>query len=184
VRLPSSVAAGVVVAALAIPAGAIAQDAQPAYTPDGSPDSARGVLPPTGGGVGGGEGGPKPAKINLKIDGLKGGKAKVGDRIQAIAKVKPFVGHQEVEIKLGNRGDTVMKRTPFVRRVKGKNFGRVKLRSKPLIEAGKYRVRVRKERTANQAGAVAKSKQFGLKYPDLDPGDSGPAVEVFNDLLR
>ena len=71
-----------------------------------------------------------------------------------------------------------------MRQVKGKNFGRFKLRSKPLVEAGKYRVRVQKKATARQAGASAKSKSFGLKYIDLDPGDSGPAVELFNDLLR
>ena len=69
-------------------------------------------------------------------------------------------------------------------RVKGKNYGRFHLRSKPLIEAGKYRVRVRKAATGAQAGGAAKSKEFALTFPDLDPGDGGPAVEVFNDLLR
>ena len=38
--------------------------------------------------------------------------------------------------------------------------------------------------TAAQAGASAKSKTFKLKFIDLDPGDSGPAAELFNDLLR
>jgi hypothetical protein len=71
-----------------------------------------------------------------------------------------------------------------VRRVKNKNYGRVKLKSKPLVRAGKYRVRVSKPPTAAQAGGKAKSKQFGLRFPDLDPGDSGPAAELFNDLLR
>ena len=71
-----------------------------------------------------------------------------------------------------------------MRQVKGKNFGRVKLRSKPLVDPGKYRVRVRKGKTAAQVGAQAKSESFGLKYPDLDPGDRGPAVELFNNLLR
>ena len=125
-----------------------------------------------------------PARIKIKLNGLHGGKAKVGDRIEAIATVTPFVPHQKVEIKLGNKGDTVAKRTPFVRQVKGRSFGRVKLRSKPLIDAGKYRVRVRKAATAAQQGGSAKSKAFKLKYPDLDPGDSGPAVDVFNELMR
>ena len=135
-----------------------------------------------GGGAGGGQ--PAAAQIEIKVKGLSGGKAKVGDRIEAIGTVRPFVGGQKVEIRLGNRGDTVLKKTPYVRRVKGKNFGRFHLRSKPLIEPGKYRIRVRKGATAAQAGASAKSKTFKLKFIDLDPGDSGPAAELFNDLLR
>ena len=109
---------------------------------------------------------------------------KVGERVEVIGKVAPFVGGQRVEVKLGNRGKTVLKRDPFVRQVKGRNFGRFKLRSKPLVEAGKYRVRATKEATGAQAGGSAKSKEFKLKFIDLDPGDSGPAVELFNDLLR
>ena len=135
-----------------------------------------------GGGGGGGGGQPAAAQIEIKVKGLSGGKAKVGDRIEAIGTVRPFVGGQKVEIRLGNRGDTVLKKTPYVRRVKGKNFGRFHLRSKPLIEPGKYRIRVRKGATAAQAGASAKSKAFKLKFIDLDPGDSGPAVELLNDL--
>jgi hypothetical protein len=134
------------------------------------------------GGQGGGQ--PAPAQIEIKIKGLSGGKAKVGERIEAIGTVRPFVGGQRVELRLGNRGDTVLKKTPYVRRVKGKSFGRFHLRSKPLVEPGKYRVRVRKGPTDAQAGGSAKSKAFKLKFVDLDPGDAGPAVELFNDLLR
>ncbi|MQA75137.1 MAG: L,D-transpeptidase family protein [Solirubrobacterales bacterium] len=129
-------------------------------------------------------GGQAPAEIKLKLKGLRNGELKVGDRVTAIGTVTPFVGGQRVEIKLGNRGHTVASKTPFVRRVKGKDFGRVKLRSKPLSKPGKYRVRVRKAPTGGQAGGSDKSRQFKLKYPDLDPGDSGPAVELFNQLLR
>jgi len=166
-RLGLTIAAGLATAAtLALPAPAIAQDAG-------------------GGGGGGGDPTPRePAKITVKIDGLQGGKAKVGDRVEAIVKVTPFVAHQEIEIRLANRGDTVAKSTPYVRQVKGRRFGRARLSSKPLIDAGKYRVRVAKPPTAHQAGGAARSKAFGLKFPDLDPGDRGPAVELFNELLR
>ena len=137
-----------------------------------------------GGGPGGGTGGQAPARISVKLKGLDGGRVDVGDRVRAIGKVRPFVGGQRVEIRLGRQGDVVESKTPFVRRVRGKSYGRVKLRSKPLEKAGKYRVRVSKEPTAQQAGASAKSKRFRLRFPDLDPGDSGSAVAVFNDLLR
>ena len=101
-----------------------------------------------------------------------------------VGTVRPFVPHQKVEVRLGAGGDTVAKRNSYVRQVKGKNFGRVKLRSKPLLEPGHYRARASKPATAQQAGGQAKSGKFGIKYIDLDPGDRGPAVELFNDLLR
>jgi hypothetical protein len=184
VKLRSSVAVGCVAAAMLVPAQALAQDDAPAAD---STTSARGILPGGGGGGGGGGGiqtEPAPAKIKLKLKGLKRGQAKVGDRIEAIGTVTPFVGHQEVTIRLGNQGDTVLKKTPFVHKVKGRKFGRFHLRSKPLVDAGKYRVRVQKAATARQEGGRAKSRSFGLRYIDLDPGDSGPAVAVFNQLLR
>jgi lipoprotein-anchoring transpeptidase ErfK/SrfK len=143
------------------------------------------------GGGGGGGGGNQPqqpqqasAKIKVKVKGLHNGGATVGDRVEAIVTVTPFVSHQKIEIKLQNRGDTVAKATPYVRQVKGRKFGRAKLRSKPLVQAGKYRIRVSKPPTTSQSGGAAKSKAFGLKYPDLDPGDRGPAVQLFNQLLR
>ena len=127
---------------------------------------------------------PAPAKIKLKLKGLKGGRAKVGDRVTVVGTVRPFVPHQKIEVRLGAGGDTVAKRNGYVRQVKGKNFGRVKLRSKPLLAPGHYRARASKPATAQQAGGLAKSGKFGIKYIDLDPGDRGPAVELFNDLLR
>jgi L,D-transpeptidase catalytic domain len=200
--LRSSVAVGGIATALVLPAGAVAQDgpasipvvpADVAAAPGGGGGGGGGTGGGSGGaggggsggaGGGGGEQGPAPARMKLKLKGLSGGKVKVGERVEVIGKVTPFVGGQRVEVKLGNRGDTVFKRDPFVRRVKGQEFGRFKLRSKPLVDAGKYRVRARKEPTAAQAGASAKSKEFKLKFIDLDPGDRGPAVELFNDLLR
>lgn len=196
-KLRSPVAVGGIAAALVLPAGAVAQDdatsappaasaAELAAAPGGGGDGGAGDGGggAGGGGGGGGEQGPAPARIKLKLKGLNGGEVKVGERVRVIGKVTPFVGGQRVEVKLGNRGDTVFKRDPFVRRVKGQEFGRFKLRSKPLVESGKYRARARKEATAAQDGASAKSKTFGLKFIDLDPGDRGPAVELFNDLLR
>ncbi len=125
-----------------------------------------------------------PAKISIKVNGLSGGRAKVGDKVEAVATVTPFVPHQKVEMRIGKGGDTVAKSTPYVHQVKGKKYGRVKLQSKALLEPGKYIARVSKAPTGQQAGGVAHSKKFSLKYVDLDPGDRGPAVKLFNELLR
>lgn len=179
VNLRLTVAIGGIASVLLLPSGALAQEGTP--LPDAAaeapPAAVQAERAPA-------ERAPTPAKIQLKLKGLNGGKVDVGDRIDAVGTVSPFVGGQRVEIRLANKGDTVLKKTPFVRRVKGQEFGRFQLRSKPLIEAGKYRVRVEKKSTGAQAGDSAKSKEFALSYPDIDPGDNGPAVEVFNDLLR
>lgn len=185
VSRPLRVASGTLaaIAVLAFPALALAQDAPTTTDPAAAaaPDDRQA---PEGGNGGGGEQGQARAKIELKLEGLKNGRAKVGDRIEAVGTVTPFVGGQRVEIRLGNGGETVLKKTPFVRQVKGKSYGRFKLRSKPLLDPGSYRVRVQKAPTAAQAGGAAKSKKFKLKFIDLDPGDRGPAVELFNQLLR
>lgn len=183
VKTPPTTALGALaaLAMLLLPVAAFAQEA-PA-DPGGGPNG----LVPGGDGDGldgGGEGAQKPFKVSLKLKGVKNGRVDAGHRIVAIGKVRPFVGGERVEVRLANRGDVVKKKTPFVRQVKGRNFGRFKLRSKPLTKAGKYRVRVSKKPTARQAGGQAKSKEFKLSYPDLDPGDSGNDVELFNDLLR
>jgi hypothetical protein len=177
----SQVAAGVLatIAMLLFPVAAFAGSAQGG----GGGNGGGGGGDQTGGGNAP-DPGPKPAKIRLKVKGLHNGKAKVGERIEAVGTVTPFVGHQRVEIRLGSSGDTVLKKTPYVHGVKGRSFGRFKLRSKPLVDPGKYRVRARKAPTAAQAGGSAKSEKFSLKYVDLDPGDRGPAVKLFNDLLR
>jgi hypothetical protein len=176
--------AAAIAVALSLPAAAGAQDTalEPTPAPKGE---ARGAgSGDAGAGGGGGGQTQRPAKLEIKLKGLSGGKAKVGERIEAVGTVSPFVGGQRVEVKLGNRGDTVLKKNPYVRQVKGKDFGRFHLRSKPLIDPGKYRVRAQKGPTDAQAGGSARSKGFKLKFVDLDPGDSGPAVELFNDLLR
>jgi peptidoglycan hydrolase-like protein with peptidoglycan-binding domain len=127
---------------------------------------------------------PAPAKIAMKLRGLDGGKAKAGERVTAVATLSPFVGGQKMTIRIANRGKKVIERTRFVRRVAGRNFGRVKLRSKRLTKPGKYRARASKPATDDQDGGKAKSGAFRLKFPDLDPGDSGSTVSLFNRLLR
>ena len=127
---------------------------------------------------------PKPAKLNVKLKGVKNGNAKLGERIGIIGTVTPFVEAARVEVRLIKNGDTVLERTPRIQQVQGKNFGRFKLRTKPLMEAGKYRVRVKKEATEAQEGGQGDSGVFKLRFPDLDPGDKGPEVKLFNELLR
>jgi hypothetical protein len=128
----------------------------------------------------------RPANVRISIDvkGAKGGKVDVGDRVRAVGRVRPFVPGQRVRILLARRGKEVQAKRTFVKPVRGKDFGRVKFRSKPLTRAGKYRIRIEKERTDNQAGGTERSKPFSLRFPDLDPGDRNQAVRAFHKLLR
>jgi hypothetical protein len=56
--------------------------------------------------------------------------------------------------------------------------------SKDLIAPGSYKVIAEHERTANQRRVVARSKKFGVDYPDLDPGNRSSVVRTFNQLLN
>ena len=70
-----------------------------------------------------------------------------------------------------------------IRRVKGKNQGRFKIRSPRLIEDGAYRIRAKKDASPNQEGFSKQSRAVGVSYPDLDPGMQNNDVNLFNDLL-
>ena len=66
----------------------------------------------------------------------------------------------------------------------GATQGTFGLRSRRLVEAGRYRVQVHKPATATQAGAEAASAPFRLRYPALRQGDHGRAVRLLHRLLR
>jgi L,D-transpeptidase catalytic domain len=175
VKLRGVAIAGVVsVAAVVFPAAAGAQDGLLPAPPPADQTPVQRLAP--------GDTAPFDAKIELK--GVKNGKVDVGDRVSAIGIVKPFVTGQRVTISLLRKSKVKLSKDAFVKQVPGKNYGRVKLRSGKLLKAGTYRVRIDKERTANQAGGKVTSKGFNLSFPNLDPGDSSNAVKVFNRLLK
>ena len=145
--------------------------------PAGDRAGRRPAAAPGGGGGGGGGGGqgPAPAKIKLKLKGLKGGKAKVGDRIEAIGTVTPVRrrpagrgparqprrhGAQEDAVRAPGQGQEVR---PLQAALEAAGRGAASTAS------GCARRRPR----ARPAGS-AKSKEFELKFIDLDPGDRGP----------
>jgi L,D-transpeptidase catalytic domain len=167
-------AGGLVALALGLPASAVAQDGLIETTPTA----------PTAPTVERAPGGPARAELSIELKGVKNGKVDVGDRVKANGKVRPFVTGQRVTITLTRKGKAVDRKETFVKEVRGANYGSFKFRSKPLLRAGKHRIRVDKERTDNQVGGSARTGAFSLRYPDLDPGDHGEAVKAFNRLLR
>ncbi|MDQ2675508.1 MAG: L,D-transpeptidase [Actinomycetota bacterium] len=129
------------------------------------------------------QGTPKEADVRIALKNVNGSRVTVGSRILGVGYVRPFVPDQEVRVWVSKaNSEVVAKRSP-IRRVKGKDQGRFKIRSPRLIEDGVYRVRAKKEASPNQEGFQAESKKVGIAYPDLDPGMRNNQVNLFNKLL-
>jgi lipoprotein-anchoring transpeptidase ErfK/SrfK len=126
----------------------------------------------------------KPAKLKLDLEGVDGGEVTVGNRVRIVGRLRPFAPGQKVRVRLARKGKTVRTKTLAVHKLKDKSAGGFKLRTGSLVRPGTYRVRAIKRATPAQAAARAKAPAFSLHYPDLDPGSSGDAVEIFNALLR
>jgi hypothetical protein len=126
---------------------------------------------------------PAPARINLWVGGDGGGDVAVGRRARLSGVLRPFVAGQRV-IVLVKRGRKTIKRISLqVERVDGRNKGRFRARTPRLIHPGRYRFVASHPRTAEQRAARAESARFSVSYPNLDPGDRGRAVRIFNRLL-
>jgi hypothetical protein len=136
-------------------------------------------------GVAGAQGAPKPAsaRINLWVWGAGGGDVTVGKRARLMGVMRPFVAGQRVIVVVNRNRRTIKRVSLRVRRIEGRNAGRFRTRTPRLIRPARYRFIVRHRRTAEQLSARAKSRRFSVSYPNLDPGDRGGAVKIFNDLL-
>ncbi len=126
---------------------------------------------------------PKPADVVIDVKGVSGGKANVGRHVLGVGTVRPFVAHQTVAIQVTRGKRVVDERTARILQVGAKNRGKFKITSPALIKSGPYRVRAQKEANDDQVGFAARSKRFGIRYPNLNVGQSSRQVEIFNDLL-
>ncbi len=126
---------------------------------------------------------PARATITLRIEGASGGNVDVGRRARLLGILRPFVAGQEVVVVLRRGQTTVSRVVRPVERVAGRNAGRFEALTPYLIRPGRHRFIAFHPRTAQQLGARAESDRFSVSYPNLDPGDRGHAVAVFNNLL-
>src|ERR687891_746970 len=126
---------------------------------------------------------PASARINVWVVGDGGGDVSVGRRARLEGVLPPFVAGQRV-IMLVKRGRKTIRRVSRqVERVEGRNKGRFTVRTPRLIHPGRYRFVASHARTAKQRAARVESVRFSVSYPDLDPGDRGRTVRIFNRLL-
>ena len=130
------------------------------------------------------QGAPKDASVRIALKNVDGNRVPVGKKVLGVGYVRPFVPRQEVKVWVAKANNVVTAERQPIRRVKGKNQGRFKIRSPRLIEDGVYRVRARKKASPNQEGFQAESKRVRPSYPDLDPGMRNNFVGLFNNLLR
>ncbi|MEO8093009.1 MAG: L,D-transpeptidase family protein [bacterium] len=127
---------------------------------------------------------PVPARIILRIEGAGDGSVAVGKRVKSIARMKPFVAGQEIVVMLTKGHKTIKKRKLRVKQVGHRDLGRVAMPSPRFIRDGKYQVKAFHEATPDQEAADKQSRRFGVKYPNLHPGQHGEDVQLFNRLLR
>jgi hypothetical protein len=126
----------------------------------------------------------EPARINLKLKGVEGNKIDVGRRYKAIGKVFPWVPRQKVNVLLKRDSKVIAREKVKIERIRGRDAGRFEMTSPRIVKPGTYRFRAKKNETTTQEGALAGSRGMGVNYPDLDPGDDGRTVKLFNSLLR
>ncbi|MGH3031912.1 MAG: L,D-transpeptidase family protein [Gaiellaceae bacterium] len=139
------------------------------------------ALPGVAGAQGASE--PAPARINLWVSGAGGGDVGVGRRARLAGVLRPFVAGQRVIVVVKRHRRTIKTVSLRVVRIEGRNAGRFRTRTPRLIRPARYRFIVRHPRTAEQLSGRAESRRFSVSYPNLDPGDRGGAVKIFNRLL-
>jgi len=174
--------------AVVLPAVASGQDVT---TPTTVPSPTDQTTPTTGATGPAGTKAPVPQKddrssahMSVTVHGIhKDGKVRVGKPVRAFGYLRPYVPEQHVRVKLIQGGKVVRNVNPEVNKVSKKNKGRFNFHSKDLVKPGNYKIVAEHERSDKQRRVVARSKKFGIEYPDVDPGNRSSLVKTFNRLL-
>jgi len=193
-RVSLLVSGAIVVALMAVPSMAVAQKATtttPLPAPEQATPPSTGVTGATGTATNAAPKPPPPkpdprapAHMSMKVHGIhRDGKLMVGKRARVTGYLRPFVEGQHVRVSLVHHGKVVRKLNPETKKVHGADKGVFHFKSMDLVKPGTYKVIANHERTADQRGAVTRSKKFRIRYPDLDPGNRNSEVKVFNQLL-
>jgi L,D-transpeptidase catalytic domain len=164
---PLVVLAFVASVAMLLPAQALAGD-KPPKPPEYGPAPTTPTPPPPAG----------QTSMQLKLKGDKGGKVRVGKRVQVLGTLRPWQPGQQVTVTL-QRGDREVKqKVASVSQGEG-DAGHFQVRSPVLVQPGHYHA------TAELAGksGTARSGKFKIRYPSLHHGSRGKDVKLFNRLL-
>ena len=144
-------------------------------------------------GKGTGDGGGAPADpkagddaakstVKLRLKGLRGGDVKVGERIKALGTLRPYAKDERVSVILYRGKKAVDRRNLGVDPNKKRSAGEFVYAEK-LVQPGRYSVQVVHNPSEALKGSKTRSKEFGIDYPDVDPGQKNRYVRLFNNLL-
>ncbi len=161
---------------LANASGALGQQAAPTTDPvdqAAGDAAARGPVPPPR----------ERAKVTIRTFNASNGTVDVNEKVHALAKIKPFVAGEVMQIRFNHGGKTIRKRNLRVKKIRNRDAGKVELTSKNILDPGKYRAVAVHRGSPNQEPDSAKSRRFHPKFPDLDPGDRNSKVRLFKNLL-
>jgi L,D-transpeptidase catalytic domain len=166
---------------LAAPAAALAQQESPdappadpqATEPEAEAEQAQAAGPTIA-----------PANLRVKVSGAGGATVPVGGRVRAFARLAPFVAGQKIRIMIKRGGKVLKRRNLTVKRIPGKDAGKVSLRSNRIVSPGNYWVKAVHRKTNAQRYASTGSRRFHPVYPDLDPGQRNSDVRLFSRVMR
>jgi lipoprotein-anchoring transpeptidase ErfK/SrfK len=127
--------------------------------------------------------GPRKATVKLRLKGLSGGRLTAGKRVLAAGTLRPFAKGAKVTLRLTRGKKTVKRKTVFAKQKKrGSNLGQFSL-SKKIVRPGRYAVQAIHKRSSRLTGAKDRTRSFRIRYPNLNPGNRGASVKLFNRLL-
>ena len=126
---------------------------------------------------------PEPAKVTIKVFNASEGTVEVNSKVNALARIKPFVAGERMQIRFAHGGKVVKRKNMRVKQMGNRNVGKVTLKSKKLLDPGKYRAVALHKPSLDQEADHARSKAFHPTYPDLDPGNHNSKVSLFKNLL-
>jgi hypothetical protein len=126
-----------------------------------------------------------PARIWFtEFHGVEDHKVGVGGDFRAVGRIAPYVPNQIVDLAIVHHGHTLRERWFHVTEIGHSGVGRFHMSSPDLIRPGPFQVHALHRATKEHKKARAVSGKVSVHYPDLDPGDSGPNVGLFSELLR
>lgn len=123
----------------------------------------------------------KPAKINLRLTNVKGGRAEIMSLVKVRGNLWPWVPKQQVEVHFFRNGKRVKRAKVAVRKGAG-NFG-VFEAAVQAKAPGKWAASAHHTATRTQRAAHTRRSSWRLSYPALREGQCGAVVVGFKKAL-
>ena len=121
------------------------------------------------------------ATVRVRVEGLRGQKARILSHVSVVGSVAPFVPGQEVELTFFRNGHAFRTRVVPLSRGGG-DFGAFRTRFF-VRRTARYAVQARHVATPQLGGGASVRKSWGVRFPSLSSGECGRVVRGFKDHL-